>query len=174
MVVISLPMDPLEKPTSRPRDGPSSAPAVVLLPQAVGPPQQRHPTLFIKLQQVLHPLVARTQLKKIISVDTIVNNTVMYNCLRGDPNISDHCSLLRMLINHRPGVYLTPCRSTWWLLRRSLAGRGQGWHAIPTLHCMGLLRDTEAAGSFRTQAQVPASMQRQWELRRLLEHGCPP
>ena len=64
MVVISLPMDPLEKPTSRPRDGPSSAPAVVLLPQTVGPPPQRHPTFSVNLQQVLHHLVAKTQLKE--------------------------------------------------------------------------------------------------------------
>ena len=64
MAVISLPMDPLENPTSRPRNGPSPVPAVVLLPPAVGPPQQRHPTLFKKIQQVLQHLVATIQLKK--------------------------------------------------------------------------------------------------------------
>ena len=64
MVVISLPIDPLAQPPSRPRIGPSTAQAVVLLPPAVGPPQQRHPILFKKIQQVLQHLVATIQLKK--------------------------------------------------------------------------------------------------------------
>ena len=64
MVVISLPIDPLAQPPSRPRPGPSTAQAVVLLPPTVGPPQQRHPIRLKKIQQVLQHLVATIQLKK--------------------------------------------------------------------------------------------------------------
>ena len=64
MVVISLLIDPLEQPPSRPRNGPSTAQAVVLLPPTVGPLQQKHPILLKKSQQVLQHLVATIQLKK--------------------------------------------------------------------------------------------------------------
>ena len=64
MVVISLPIDPLAKPLSRPSPGPSTAQAVVLLPSTVGPLQQRPPKRLKKTQQVLQHLVAARQLKK--------------------------------------------------------------------------------------------------------------
>ena len=62
MVTISLPiLDPVDRPAPRPHDGLSPALVEVPLPQVSGPPQ-RHPTLRIRVQQVLHPLVARMQL----------------------------------------------------------------------------------------------------------------